>query len=79
MSQQEFNQYSVRFELQADYLAGVVARYMAERGYLEPGDLEEALSAASAVGDDHIRRRCRATRTRTASTTAPAPSASAGS
>ena len=57
MSQQEFNQYSVRFELQADYLAGVVARYMAERGYLEPGDLEEALSAASAVGDDHIQKK----------------------
>ncbi len=57
MSQTEFNQYSIRYELQADYLAGVVARYMYERGYLEPGDLEEAMSAASAVGDDSIQRR----------------------
>ena len=57
LSQEEFNQYSVRFELQADYLAGVVARYMAEKGYLEEGDLEEALSAAAAVGDDHIQKK----------------------
>ena len=57
LSQEEFNQYSVRFELQADYLAGVVARYMAERGYLEKGDIEEALSAAAAVGDDHIQKK----------------------
>ncbi len=57
LSQEEFNQYSVRFELQADYLAGVVARYMAEKGYLEEGDLEEAMSAASAVGDDRIQKK----------------------
>lgn len=57
LSQEEFNQYSVRFELQADYLAGVVARYMAERGYLEEGDMEEALSAAAAVGDDQIQKK----------------------
>ena len=57
MSQTEFNQYSIRYELQADYLAGVVARYMHERGYLEQGDLEEAMSAAAAVGDDSIQRK----------------------
>lgn len=57
LSQEAFNQYSVRFELQADYLAGVVARYMAEKGYLEEGDLEEAMSAASAVGDDRIQKK----------------------
>ncbi|MDD4080020.1 MAG: zinc metallopeptidase [Eubacteriales bacterium] len=56
LTQEAYNQYSVRFELQADYLAGVVARYMAGRGYLDPGDLEEALSAAASVGDDHIQR-----------------------
>lgn len=56
LTQEAFNQSSVRFELQADYLAGVVARYMAQRGYLDPGDLEEALSAAASVGDDHIQR-----------------------
>ncbi|HSK69752.1 MAG TPA: neutral zinc metallopeptidase, partial [Candidatus Limnocylindria bacterium] len=57
VSQTEFNRYSVAFELQADYLAGVVARYMAERGILEEGDLTEAMSAAAAVGDDAIQRR----------------------
>ncbi len=57
MSQTEFNRYSVAFELQADYLAGVVARYMQERGYLERGDLSEAMSAAASVGDDAIQRR----------------------
>lgn len=57
MSQTEFNRYSVAFELQADYLAGVVARYMQDRGYLERGDLSEAMSAAAVVGDDAIQKR----------------------
>ena len=57
MSQTEFNEYSVRYELQADYLAGVVAKYQANRGYLEEGDLEEAMSAAAAVGDDSIQQK----------------------
>jgi len=57
MNQTEFNEYSVRYELQADYLAGVVAKYQANRGYLEEGDLEEALSAAAAVGDDSIQKK----------------------
>ncbi len=54
VSQEEYNDISVRLELQADYLAGVWAHYIAEMGYLEEGDLEEALNAASAVGDDRI-------------------------
>lgn len=57
MSEKEFNTYSVRYELQADYLAGVVARFIKEKGYLEQGDLSEALSAAAAVGDDHIQKK----------------------
>lgn len=57
MSQTEFNAYSVRYELQADYLAGVVARHIKDKGYLEQGDLAEALSAASAVGDDTIQEK----------------------
>jgi predicted metalloprotease len=57
MSQAEFNRFSVAFELQADYLAGVVAHFMQERGYLERGDLSEAMSAAAAVGDDIIQKR----------------------
>ncbi len=54
------NALSVRLELQADCLAGVWANH-ADRGrsILEPGDLEEALNAASAIGDDHIQRQAR--------------------
>ena len=53
----EANQLSVRLELQADFFAGVFARYIQSQGVLESGDIEEALQAASAVGDDRIQRR----------------------
>lgn len=56
VSQKEFNEYSVRLELQADYLAGVWARHVSDLGYLEEEDLKEALNAASAVGDDRIQK-----------------------
>jgi len=56
MSQVEANQLSVRIELQADFFAGVFARYVKDQGVLEPGDIEEALRAASAIGDDQIQR-----------------------
>lgn len=48
------NALTVRLELQADYLAGVWAHHIQGMGYLEPGDLNEALTAAAAVGDDTI-------------------------
>ena len=56
VSETEYNQFSVRFELQADYLAGVFANYAQGKGYLEEGDLEEALTAANAIGDDRIQK-----------------------
>jgi predicted metalloprotease len=56
MSEVEANQLSVRLELQADFFAGVFARYVQNQGVLEAGDIDEALGAASAVGDDNIQR-----------------------
>lgn len=56
VSEVEANQLSVRLELQADFFAGVFARYVQNQGILEAGDIDEALRAASAVGDDRIQR-----------------------
>jgi predicted metalloprotease len=57
-SEEESNALSVRMELQADCYAGVWAHHAQRtQAILEPGDLEEALTAASAVGDDTIQRR----------------------
>ena len=53
------NLYSVQLELQADCFAGVWARSTYDRGLLDPGDTEEALRAAAAVGDDRLGARSR--------------------
>jgi uncharacterized protein len=60
VSQAEYNQLSVRLELQADFLAGVWARYTDRvKRVVEAGDIEEAMRAASAVGDDRLQSRSR--------------------
>lgn len=56
MSQKEINALSVRVELQADFYAGVWAHYDQKLGVLEPGDIEEALTAANAIGDDRLQK-----------------------
>ncbi|KWW15886.1 MULTISPECIES: neutral zinc metallopeptidase [Peribacillus] len=57
VSETEYNKYSVRLELQADYLAGVWAHHVQGENLLEKGDLDEALNAASGVGDDSIQKK----------------------
>lgn len=60
VSQSEYNRLSVRLELQADFLAGVWARYADRvKHVVETGDIEEAMRAASAVGDDRLQYRSR--------------------
>lgn len=56
ISKAQENDLSVRLELQADFYAGVWAYYAQKKGILEPGDIEEALGAASAIGDDRLQR-----------------------
>ena len=54
VSQAQYNEQVKRLELQADYLAGVWAHHVQDKGYLEQGDFEEALNAAHAIGDDTL-------------------------
>jgi predicted metalloprotease len=60
MSEKEFNKVSVRMELQADCFAGVWANHAnRERAFLDPGDIEEALRTANAIGDDMLQQQSR--------------------
>lgn len=58
VSQEAYNRASVQLELQADYLAGVWAYHAQRLGIIliEPGDLEDALTAAKAIGDDTLQK-----------------------
>jgi len=57
VSEEEYNKLSVKLELQADFLAGVWAHHDQElHKILEPGDIEEALTAANAIGDDRLQK-----------------------
>lgn len=57
LSEKEYNQLSVKLELQADFLAGVWAHHANKlRNILEQGDIEAALNAANAIGDDRLQQ-----------------------
>ena len=58
LPREEFNRWSVRLELQADYLAGVWAHYGEQQfDFIEPGDVEAAITTAKAIGDDRLQKR----------------------
>lgn len=60
LSQKDYNKVSVKLELQADCLAGVWAnRADKMRQIIEPGDIDEALTAASQIGDDRLQQQSR--------------------
>ncbi len=62
MNRADANALSVRVELQADFYAGVWAHYTEQlTSVLEPGDIEEGLRAAAAIGDDRLQRRAQGT------------------
>ena len=62
VAQAQMNAMSVRVELQADCLAGVWAHHSQQgKGWLEKGDIEEALNAAAQIGDDTLQRKSQGT------------------
>jgi len=57
VSETEYNKYSVRLELQADFYAGVWAHYDQKmKNVIDPNDINEALTAANAIGDDRLQQ-----------------------
>jgi predicted metalloprotease len=63
LNEEEYNKYSVMLELQADFLAGMWAHYVQQmrtpemQNIIEPGDIDEALNAAHAIGDDMLQKK----------------------
>ena len=57
LGEREGNRLSVALELQADFYAGVWAHHTQKQNLLEEGDIEEALRAANAIGDDNLQKR----------------------
>jgi len=57
LSEKEYNKLSVKLELQADFYAGVWAHHAQKmKSIMESGDMEEALNAANAIGDDRLQK-----------------------
>lgn len=69
-SRAEVNRLSVKMELQADCFAGVWGKYAEKQQMLEEGDLQAALNAAQAIGDDRLQQQSGAASCRTALPTA---------
>ena len=61
LSETEFNKLSVKLELQADFYAGMWAHFANRAKILEAGDIEEALNAANAIGDDRLQKQTQGT------------------
>lgn len=61
LSEAAYNKLSVKLELQADFFAGVWAHFANRAKILEAGDIEEALNAANAIGDDRLQRQAQGT------------------
>ncbi len=62
VSETEYNKYSVKLELQADFYAGVWAHYDQKmKNVIDPNDIEEALNAANAIGDDRLQKEAQGT------------------
>lgn len=59
LSEKEYNKLVKRLELQADFFAGVWAHYQDQNNLLDSNDIEEALTAASAIGDDRLQKQAR--------------------
>ena len=61
MSEVEYNKLSVKNELQADFYAGIYAHYLNREHRIQNEDIEQALVAANAIGDDNLQKQSQGT------------------